>query len=75
MKIYAEAEKIGFSVKTNRYYSDIGLVAPTGRNATKYRDYDHSALRKLAFIRRAQTFRFSIFECREQLDIFEDQKR
>ena len=51
MKISAEVEKIGFSVNTNRYDSDIGLVATTGRNATGYRDYDHTALQKLAFIK------------------------
>ena len=58
MKISAEAEKIGFSFKTNRYNSDIGFVAPTGRNTAGYRDYDHTALQKLALIQRARTFGF-----------------
>lgn len=58
MKISDAALKVGLTVKTIRYYSDIGLVTPTGRNAAGYRDYDHSALKKLVFIRRAREFSF-----------------
>ena len=38
MKISDAALKVGLPVKTIRYYSDIGLVTPTGRNAAGYRD-------------------------------------
>ena len=75
MKISDAALKVGLPVKTIRYYSDIGLVTPTGRSAAGYRDYDHSALKKLVFIRRAREFGFSIDECRDLLDLYEDQNR
>ena len=45
MKISDAALKVGLTVKTIRYYSDIGLVTPTGRNDAGYRDYDHSDLK------------------------------
>ena len=50
-------------------------MTPAGSNAAGYRDYDHTALQKLVFIRQARTFGFSIDECRELLDLFIDQDR
>ena len=75
MKISADAEKVGLRVKTIRYYFDIGLVTPDGRNDVGYCDYDNKALRKLVFIQRARTFGFSIDGCRELVCLYEDQKR
>ena len=53
MKISIAAEKIGLSVKTIGYYSDIGLGTQAVRNAAGYGDYDYTAVQKLVFIRRA----------------------
>ncbi len=75
MNISKAAEAAGLPVKTVRYYADIGLVAPAGRSAAGYRDYDDAAVRKLAFVRRAREFGFSIPECRELLDLYEDRTR
>ena len=73
MNISAAAREAGLPVKTVRYYADIGLVAPAGRSGTGYRVYDASAVAKLAFIRRARAFGFSIEDCRELLSLYEDQ--
>ena len=75
MNISAAAREAGLPVKTVRYYADIGLVAPAGRSGTGYRVYDASAVAKLAFIRRARAFGFSIEDCRELLSLYEDQAR
>ncbi|MFP4044673.1 MAG: MerR family transcriptional regulator [Rhodosalinus sp.] len=56
MNISNAAEAAGLPVKTVRYYADIGLVAPAGRTASGYRDYDDAAVRRLAFVRRAREF-------------------
>ncbi|WP_371039077.1 MULTISPECIES: Cu(I)-responsive transcriptional regulator [unclassified Rhodosalinus] len=75
MNISTAAQAAGLPVKTVRYYADIGLVAPAGRSAAGYRDYDDAAVRKLAFVRRAREFGFSIPECRELLGLYEDRTR
>ena len=75
MKISFAAQKVGLPLKMVRYYSDIGFVTPAGRNAAGYRDYDHTALQKLVFIRRAHTFVFSIQEYHDLLNVFGNQNR
>ena len=75
MKISHAAERAGLPVKTVRYYADIGLVAPSDRSAAGYRSYDHAAIQRLIFIRRARAFGFGISECRELLGLYEDDSR
>lgn len=61
--------------KTVRYYADIGLVLPSSRSQTGYRQYDEAELKKLIFVRRARAFGFTIDECRELLGLYEDRSR
>ncbi len=75
MKISEASEQSGLRVKTIRYYSDIGLVAPSGRNDAGYRQYDKTSLQQLIFIRRAREFGFSIPECRDLLGLYSDKAR
>ena len=75
MKISAASKAAGLPVKTVRYYADIGLVSAPFRSGSGYRSYDDSAVRKLVFVRRAREFGFSIDECRELLDLYEDKHR
>ena len=75
MKISSAANLAGLSVKTVRYYSDIGLVKPSSRSNTGYRKYDQNKIQKLIFARRAREFGFTIQQCKELLDLYEDQNR
>jgi len=75
VNISAASNAAGLPVKTVRYYADIGLVAAPARSEGGYRTYDDSSVRKLVFVRRAREFGFSIEECRELLDLYEDQHR
>lgn len=75
MRVGQAAERAGLPTKTVRYYADIGLVAPMGRSEAKYRIYGPTEIGKLAFIRRARAFGFSIGECRELLSLYEDKTR
>lgn len=75
MNISEAAKASGLSVKTVRYYADIGLVEASARSDAGYRLYNDAAVRRLAFIRRARTFDFSVAECRELLDLYQDQDR
>lgn len=75
MNIGEISKRAELPAKTVRYYSDIGLVKPSGRTEAGYRTYDGKALRKLIFVRRARAMGFSVEECRKLLGLFEDQSR
>lgn len=75
MNISEAARASGLPVKTVRYYADIGLVEASARSDAGYRIYNDAAVRRLSFIRRARTFDFSVAECRELLDLYQDQDR
>jgi MerR family copper efflux transcriptional regulator len=67
MRIGVLASRSGVSTKTIRYYEDIGLVRAQRRLASGYRDYDESALDRLAFVRAAQAVGLSLGEIRSIL--------
>ncbi len=75
MNISHAAKASGLPVKTVRYYADIGLVAPAGRTEAGYRSYDAASVRRLAFIRRAREFGFSIEESRELIGLYQNDAR
>ena len=75
MNISAASKASGLTVKTVRYYADIGLVEAPSRSEAGYRTYDDVAVRKLVFVRRSRAFGFSIKKCRELLDLYQDQDR
>ena len=51
MHIGEVARRAGLSVKTVRYYSDLGLVPEAARTTSGYRRYDGAALVRLEFVR------------------------
>lgn len=67
MRIGELASRSGVSAKTIRYYEDIGVVVPPRRSPSGYRDYDGSALDRLAFVRAAQAVGLSLGEIRSIL--------
>lgn len=75
MNIGAAAKAAGLPIKTVRYYADIGLVIPSGRSDTGYRQYTDTELRKLIFVRRSRSFGFTVDQTRELLSLYEDRNR
>jgi len=75
MNVGQAAQQAGLPVKTVRYYADIGLVEPQGRSDAGYRIYSEAEVSKLAFIRRARAFDFSVKDCRELLGLYQDKSR
>lgn len=75
MNVGEAATRSGLPVKTVRYYADIGLVEPMGRSQAGYRIYGETEVSKLTFIRRARAFDFSVNDCRELLDLYQDKTR
>ena len=75
MNIGKAAELSGLTVKTVRYYSDIGIIYPHVNKNTGYRDFSESDLAKLQFLAKARKFGFSLNDCRELLALYEDTER
>jgi Cu(I)-responsive transcriptional regulator len=75
MKIGDAASAAGLTVKTVRYYANIGLVTPQIYAGTGYRNYQETDVAKLKFVGTARRFNFSIEECRELLGLYEDKNR
>ena len=75
MKILEAAKRAGLTVKTVRYYANIGMVTPHQDPATSYRDYSEEDVAKLQFVGKARRFDFSVQECRELMGLYEDRNR
>lgn len=59
----------GVSADTIRFYEKQGLLPAPARTSSGYRLYDATALRRLRFIRKAQTIGFSLDEIRRILNL------
>jgi DNA-binding transcriptional MerR regulator len=68
MHIGELARRTGLSVKTVRYYSDLGLVPEHGRTRTGHRRYDTNAAMRLDFIRTLRELGLDLATIRRVLD-------
>ena len=75
MNIGEAAKKSNLSVKTVRFYSDIGLINPKTNENSNYRIFTPQDIEKLLFVGKARKFNFSIQECRELLSLYENRTR
>ena len=75
MNIGKAAKLSDLTIKTVRYYANIGLIKPTQNSLTGYREYNEEEVSKLKFIGKARKFDFSINECKELLSLYEDKNR
>ena len=75
LNIGKAAQLSNLTVKTVRYYADIGLVKPLRNISTGYRDFSEDDLAQLQFISKARKFNFSIQECEELLSLYSDKNR
>ncbi|MFI7178169.1 MerR family transcriptional regulator [Streptomyces spororaveus] len=62
------ARRTGLSVKTVRFYSDQGIVPPTGRSPAGYRLYDAGALARLELARTLRELGLDLATVRSVLD-------
>ena len=75
LNIGKAAKLSNLTVKTVRYYADIGLVSPVKNNNTGYRDFSEDDVARLQFVSKAREFNFSIQECEELLSLYSDKNR
>lgn len=74
MNIQQAAVASGLTVKTVRYYDDIGIMK-AARQANGYRDYSNEDVHKLAFLQRARGLGFSVDDCRQLMSLYDDKHR
>ena len=75
MQIGEVAERTRLSLRTIRYYEEVGLVPPSARTTGGFRLYTEADIARLMLVRRMKPLDFSLEEMRdvlEELDALED---
>lgn len=62
LKIGEVATRSGVSIDTLRYYERLGLLPQVARTRSGYRVYDPKTIDRIAFIKRAKSFGFTLGE-------------
>lgn len=63
------AKQSGVSIKTIRYYDELGLLKVSGRTEGGFRLFDSDVLARLNFIKRAQSLGLTLSEIKDFLDV------
>lgn len=69
LRIGEVAARSGMSIDTLRYYERLGLVPKPARTGSGYRLYEARIVDRLAFIKRAQRFGFSLDEIKQMVQL------
>lgn len=69
LKIGELAKQTEVAVATIRYYETLGLIEPLQRSESGYRYYDNEAIKRLQFIKKAQSLQFSLCEIQQVLGV------
>ena len=75
MRIGNAARLSGVPAKLIRYYENVGLLSPAGRDANGYRVFDETNVHELRFIKRARSLGFPIKQIDELIDLWRDKNR
>lgn len=67
MQIGEVAERTGLSLRTIRYYEEVGLVVPTARSQGGFRLYTHADTERLQLIKRMKPLELTLDQTRELL--------
>jgi DNA-binding transcriptional MerR regulator len=68
LRIGDMARRTGLSVRTLRYYDDLGLLVPSGRTTGEHRLYSEQDLRRLLAVQHLTSLGLSLAEVRAALD-------
>ncbi|WP_337884447.1 heavy metal-responsive transcriptional regulator [Fischerella thermalis] len=69
LKIGELAQQTDVAVGTIRYYETLGLLEPVYRSESGYRYYDSDAIKRVKFIKKAQSLQFSLSEIQQVLGV------
>ncbi len=71
MQIGEVAEQTGLSLRTIRYYEEVGLVTPSARTTGGFRLYSETDVARLRLIRRMKPLDFSLEEMKDVLGVLD----
>ncbi len=63
------AEAVGLSLRTIRYYEEVGIVVPSGRSSGGFRLYTGDDIERLALVKAFKPLEFSLDEMRDLLEL------
>ncbi len=63
------ARQVGVNRKTIRYYEEINLLPKSERGENNYRVYSQDTVKRLSFIKKAQSLGFTLSEIKEVLTL------
>jgi DNA-binding transcriptional MerR regulator len=72
MQIGEVAERTSLSLRTIRYYEEVGLVPPSARTAGGFRLYTETDVARLLLVRRMKPLDFSLDEMRNVLQALDE---
>ncbi|HVM27230.1 MAG TPA: MerR family transcriptional regulator [Mycobacteriales bacterium] len=75
MQIGEVADRTALSLRTIRYYEEVGLVPPSARTQGGFRLYTEQDVERLLLVRRMKPLDFSIDEMRDLLGVLDDLDR
>jgi len=71
MQIGEVAEQTGLSLRTLRYYEEVGLVTPSSRTPGGFRLYSETDVARLRLIQRMKPLNFSLDEMKDVLGVLD----
>lgn len=71
MQIGEVAERTGLSLRTIRYYEEVGLVVPSARSQGGFRLYTEADVTRLTLVTRMKPLDFSLEEVRDLLTVLD----
>lgn len=69
------AERTGLSLRTIRYYEEVGLITPSARSHGGFRLYTEPDIARLMVVKRMKPLGFSLDEMRDLLSVLDDLDR
>lgn len=69
LHIGAVASRAGLSLRTVRYYEEVGLVRPSGRTEGGFRLYTEEDIARLQLVKMMKPLEFSLEEMRDLLEL------
>ena len=71
MHIGEVAERVGLSLRTIRYYEEVGLIAPSARTQGGFRLYTEADVNRLQLVKDMKPLGFSLDEMRDLLGVLD----
>ncbi len=71
MQIGEVAERTELSLRTIRYYEEVGLVPPSARSQGGFRLYTDGDVERLLLVKRMKPLEFSLDEMRDLLEVLD----